>query len=256
MMKKIWYILIVGCSLGFFACNDVEVGYLDVKNAAYSVDSLHLYSVENTLDKYKADYEEGMSSLLAEIEEMENQKAEMEFELDDLDNAMYDLMDQMDQMPDPSAEEYKELERQLKELSDSYEGLYAEYRTLGKQISDFKKNTVDKVAQKLGFESEAMMKSEIVKLENRIKYQSPWVTQPIESVLGTEPLSFAIANVENDNPDNAELFRKSLTMMGGGRMNVAFDYKAPAGRYVVSIEIENEGQRVVLKNVFTFIVDK
>ena len=100
------------------------------------------------------------------------------------------------------------------------------------------------------------MKSEIVKLENRIKYQSPWVTQPIESVLGTEPLSYAIANVKNDNLENAELFRQSLTIMGGGRMNVAFGCKAPAGRYVVSIEIENEGQRAVLEEVYTFIVDK
>lgn len=255
MMKKIWYILIVGCSLVFFACNDVEVGYLDVKNAAYSIDSLHLYNVENTLDKYKSDYEEGMSSLLAEIEELENQETAMEGELDDRMNDIYDLEDQMYD-PNISDEEYEELERQMAELEASYQVLYAEYKALGKQIATFKENTVDKVAQELGFESEAMMKSEIVKLENRIKYQSPWVTQPIESVLGTEPLSYAITNVENDNPENAELFRKSLTIMGGGRMNVSFDCKVPAGRYVVSIAIENEGQRVVLENVFTFIMDK
>lgn len=255
MMKKIWYILIVGCSLGFFACNDVEVGYLDVKNAAYAVDSLHIYGIENTLNKYKADYEEGMSSLLVEIEELENQEADMEEELDLRMNDIYDLEDQMYD-PNISDEEYAELERQMQELEDAYQLLYAEYRALGRKIADIKENTVDKVAQKLGFESEAMMKSEIVKLENRIKYKSPWVTQPIESVLGTQPLLYAIANVENDNPENAELFRQSLTIMGEGRMNVAFDCKAPAGRYMVSIEIENEGQRAVLKNVFTFIVDK
>ena len=60
----------------------------------------------------------------------------------------------------------------------------------------------------------------------------------------------------NDNPGNAELFRKSLTILGGGRMNVAFDCKAPAGRYVVSVAIENEGQYAVLEEAFTFIVDK
>lgn len=254
-MKKIWYILLVGCSLGFFACNDVEVGYLDIKNAAYAIDSLHIYDVKSTLDKYSADYEKGMSSLLAEIEELEKQEIAMEDELDALMDQIYDLEDQMYD-PGISDEEYDELERQMAELNASYNDLYAEYRAFGKQIADIEENTVDKVAQELGFESEAMMKSEIVKLENRIKYQSPWVTQPIESVLGTEPLSYAIANVKNDNPGNAELFRQSLTIMGGGRMNVAFDCKAPAGRYVVSIEIENEGQRAVLEKVYTFIVDK
>ncbi|WP_141560895.1 MULTISPECIES: hypothetical protein [unclassified Butyricimonas] len=254
-MKKIWYILLVGYSLGFFACNDVEVGYLDIKNATYAIDSLHIYDVKSTLDKYSADYDAGMSSLLAEIEELENQEADMEDELDALMDQIYDLEDQMYD-PGISDEEYDELERQMAELEASYNDLYAEYRALGKQIASIQENTVDKVAQELGFESEAMMKSEIVKLENRIKYQSPWVTQPIESVLGTEPLSYAIANVKNDNLENAELFRQSLTIMGGGRMNVAFGCKAPAGRYVVSIEIENEGQRAVLEEVYTFIVDK
>ena len=254
MMKKIWYILIVGCSLGFFACNDVEVGYLDVKNAAYAVDSLHIYKVEETLDKYNADYNEHMSSLLDEIKELQKKEADMGDELDNLMDQIYDLMDLQDAAT--SDEEYEELGIQIEELNNSYKVLFAKYRELGKEIASIKEKTVDKVAQELGFASEAIMKSEIVKLENRIKYQSPWVTQPIESVLGTEPLSYAIANVRNDNPGNAELFRKSLTILGGGRMNVAFDCKAPAGRYVVSVAIENEGQYAVLEEAFTFIVDK
>ena len=107
MMKKIWYILIVGCSLGFFACNDVEVGYLDVKNAAYAVDSLHIYKVEETLDKYNADYNEHMSSLLDEIKELQKKEADMGDELDNLMDQIYDLMDLQDAAT--SDEEYEEL---------------------------------------------------------------------------------------------------------------------------------------------------
>ena len=93
-------------------------------------------------------------------------------------------------------------------------------------------------------------------MKNTIEYSIPWVTSPIDRVLGTEPLSYYIENVKNESAANAELFRKSLTIMGGGRMYVEQNLEAPAGRYVVSIRIENKGQRAVLEDVFTFIVDE
>lgn len=74
--------------------------------------------------------------------------------------------------------------------------------------------------------------------------------------MGTEPLMYSIAEVSNESAANAELFRKSLTIMGGGRMYVDQNLEAPAGVYKVSIRIENEGQSALLKDVFTFIVEE
>ena len=44
--------------------------------------------------------------------------------------------------------------------------------------------------------------------------------------------------------------------MGGGIMFVAFDVEAPAGTYTVSVVVENEGQRAVLEDAFTFILEE
>ena len=44
--------------------------------------------------------------------------------------------------------------------------------------------------------------------------------------------------------------------MGGGRMYVEQNLEAPAGRYGVSIRLENKGQRAILEDAFTFIVDE
>ena len=256
MMKKIWYILIVGCLLGLFACNDVEVGYLDVENAAYAKDSMLLYKVEDRLVEYKeiyAQYNERVSDLNDLVADLEEQYDDIQYssEYDDASyyygEAMYILEneDPNDEFAIADTTTYGPIYRDLKAQLDLLED--KKYET---------KDLIDNAAQEFGYTSAEVLENDMAGLENRIKYQSPWITQPIESVLGTEPLSFAIANVKNDNPGNAELFRKSLTIMGGGRMNIPIDFKAPAGRYVVSILIENEGQCRVLEDVFTFIVDK
>ena len=130
-----------------------------------------------------------------------------------------------------------------------------EIKNLDDQIWNLQQQ-VNQIAEELGFGSEKELTNQVDKLKNTIEYEIPWVTSPIEGVLGTEPLVYSIENVKNENAANAELFRKGLSIMGGGRMYVEQNLEAPAGRYVVSIRLENKGQRAILEDAFTFIVDE
>ena len=95
----------------------------------------------------------------------------------------------------------------------------------------------------------------IEKIQNTITYQIPWFTSSIQGVLGTEPLQYSIVSVKNESAENAALFNESLSIVGGGRMYVAYDVKAPVGVYTVSIKVENEGQSAVLEDIFTFVIE-
>ena len=62
--------------------------------------------------------------------------------------------------------------------------------------------------------------------------------------------------MRKETPESAELIREALSIMGGGRIHVALDVKAPAGVYVVSIILENEGLHRLLEDIYTFIVEE
>ncbi len=89
----------------------------------------------------------------------------------------------------------------------------------------------------------------------RIKNKAPWTTFPIEGVLGTPPIHYEIEEVRSfAGGGDAELFKKELSIIGGGIMYYAYDGKAPKGEYWVSIRISNEGYSVVKKDAFRFIL--
>ncbi len=88
----------------------------------------------------------------------------------------------------------------------------------------------------------------------RIQNQAPWMTLPIQGVIGTAQIHYEIENVSSDKSVNADIFKEELSIRGGGIMSYPLEGKAPAGRYVVSVRIWNEGYDVVKRNIFTFIV--
>ena len=88
----------------------------------------------------------------------------------------------------------------------------------------------------------------------RIKNNAPWVTQPIQGIEGTAPLIYTIEEVTATEGGDAMIFKQELRIIGNGSFYYPLEHKAPAGKYVVSIRITNEGYSHVLKDVYTFIV--
>ena len=88
----------------------------------------------------------------------------------------------------------------------------------------------------------------------RLELGTPWVTLRMQGVLGTEPIIYSIESVKASDGGNADLFKGELEIIGGGTMYYPIQPKAPAGTYVVSIRLTNEGYSKVLENAYTFIV--
>lgn len=224
-------------------CEDVEVGYMEVGNAGYSIDTLYLYNIEVRLaeyNEYQARYDESAGPINAQI-------AEKEVEYNRLDKIMDDLSDQLDELEWGTPE--------FDELYAQYEEVQMQWQDVENEIWDLK-SELDMIAQQMGFNSVDDIVNVRMQLENRTRYDIPWVTAPIEGILGTEPMKYSIAGIKSASPENAELFRQALSIMGGGLMHVALDLKAPAGMYTVSVLVENEGQHAILEDAFTFVVEE
>ena len=250
-MKRIIYVLMLGLVFSLSACEDVEVGYLESNNAGYAIDTLFLYNVKERLAEYKeyeAKFNEKAASINERLEEIEVELEDNKYEIWDIDDQLSPIFDAIEAntATDEMLAERDRLEAERDIISGESEKLEDERWYLWKDLA--------RIAQELGFDSAAQITDGVAKLENTIKYNIPWHTSPIGGILGTQPMSYSIGEVKNENPENAELFRQSLSIMGGGIMFVALDVKAPEGSYIVSIVIENEGQRVVLEDAFTFIV--
>ena len=61
----------------------------------------------------------------------------------------------------------------------------------------------------------------------RIDNNSPWVTNAISGVLGTEPLQYEFVSVEATEGGDADLFVKEIVVRGHGRMEVPLRPTAP-----------------------------
>lgn len=253
-MKRIIYLLVLSCPFLISSCEDLEVGYLVTDTAGYTIDSLYLYDVEKKLEELTPIWDQFMDEagpLMEEKAEWEKKRDEILAARDAVDDEMSEVEQALKLATDPTI--IQELKNRLDELDMLAYDLYMEWDDADYEVWMLNQNIED-LASDMGIENSTAFKNQIAKLQNRIKYDIPWVTSPMEMVLGTQPMVYSIADVKNENPENAKLFWESLTIMGGGRMYVAYDVKAPVGRYVVSVRIENEGQTRVLNDVFTFIL--
>lgn len=90
----------------------------------------------------------------------------------------------------------------------------------------------------------------------RIQNEAPWRTLAFQGYLGTPPILFAIESVTSQNgQEAADLFKKDLSIIGGGSMLYKLRGEAPRGRYLISIRVSNEGYSKVIPDAFTFIVE-
>lgn len=87
----------------------------------------------------------------------------------------------------------------------------------------------------------------------RDKYSIPWTSTPIEGVEGTAPIYVSIKNVTSYDGD-PEKMKTALTVKGDGMLNIPCHHDIPAGRYIVSLNLKNEGYSKDIDDCFTIIV--
>lgn len=87
----------------------------------------------------------------------------------------------------------------------------------------------------------------------RYLHKSPWVSDPVNGVLGTAPIKYEVLNVTSTD-GNAELMKQELTIGGRGICQFPFESKTPAGTYKVSLRVYNDGKEAVTGEVLTVIV--
>ena len=90
--------------------------------------------------------------------------------------------------------------------------------------------------------------------ELRIANEAPWVTQKIQGVLGTPPLLYEFVSVKALEGGDADLFADEILVRGGGVMQIPLYTQLPAGKYIVTLRVSNEGYSSLLPDVFTFII--
>ena len=120
------------------------------------------------------------------------------------------------------------------------------------------KKNQDKIAslcEEQGLENPISVKEELEKLKKQFGSDIPWTTSCIEQLLGTEPIIYTLESLRSDQGEEAAAdFARYLTVIGGGRMYVDTKVNSPAGKYIVSLRVSNDGYSVVLPDIFTFIL--
>ena len=88
----------------------------------------------------------------------------------------------------------------------------------------------------------------------RSMWGNPWVSVAIQGVLGTSPIYMEISNISTEDGE-AEKLKECISVRGNGVIEVPLENEVPVGRYVISLNIHNEGYSNELKNCFTIIVE-
>lgn len=256
-MKTIMILLLLGCSGLFFACQDVTVGYLHTDIAGYTPDTLRILNVkkeivrlQGILDEFKeltAEDQEQLTKLTKQIKELQESMEALDKEYGELLDELYDY----DNPPTPAREE--EILARLDELDMFFDEVWKEIFLLQGEQDEINEE-LKKIAEGLGMDDPLVMEKKISDYQDRIDFELPWTSAPIQGVQGTEPLQYSVIGVKSANMENAAKFMTYAGVIGGGRIYVSIDVDVPVGAYSVTLEIKNEGRTIVLEDVFTFVV--
>lgn len=87
----------------------------------------------------------------------------------------------------------------------------------------------------------------------RNKWGQPWVSVPIEGVQGTQQIYISIKEIKNTDGNGDRLFQY-LKVRGDGTFEIPLHHNIPMGRYMISLNLKNEGWSKDLNDCFTIIV--
>ena len=82
-----------------------------------------------------------------------------------------------------------------------------------------------------------------------------WISTPLQGVEGTSPIYITFESVETLDGD-FEAFLKEVEIRGDGTFDVPYHHSIPNGAYKISLKLKNEGYSVILKDIFTIIIEK
>jgi hypothetical protein len=89
----------------------------------------------------------------------------------------------------------------------------------------------------------------------RIENDAPWLSNTIQGIIGTQPMSFHIVDVKGASEQDKSLIIEKVRVDGGGRFWIPLDANLPVGEHIISLEVRNEGQTRVLKDIFRLIIE-
>ncbi len=256
---------------GLFAlagCEKEHTGYLFTEDARYPIDSLKIIRYED-YNKEVIRLEEQLNSYSGEILDslnayraIEAEEAKITEELERLEGIMNKHGETLNAYLDQFADESDADPARVQELTDNCEKAYEAYATYEAEvyypvfrIREQIERKIKALCQEAGMETPFTIARELEKLQKQQSLDIPWTTSCIEQLLGTEPITYTLVNIRSDRGEAAAAdFGRYLTVIGGGRMYVEARVNSPAGKYIVSLRVSNEGYSVVLPDIFTFIL--
>lgn len=87
---------------------------------------------------------------------------------------------------------------------------------------------------------------------HRIKFEIPFQSPAIQQIQGTLPITYSIHRIDCDN--GAEDAAGQFSMEGKGKIKLPFNHTVPAGKYIISMDVSNEGHFHTLDSVLTIII--
>lgn len=258
-MKTILNFMILAGILLLAGCHDITVGYLFTDEAEYAPNEMEVTNIDERMVELQTLLEEFTTqagTLQDEYDRLDAVYQQKQEEYDALSAIINPIQDSIDNKLDLELDDDKiaELQKRLDEE------LYPQQEALEKEVNEADAAVhkaeleLQQLADKLGITSSATLRSDIRKLQDRKEYGVPWVVTEMQGIQGTEPLIYEIVSVTNENAANAEKFRGYLRIVGGGKMYLQQDFDVPAGRYVVTVKVSNEGRSRIFQDAFTFVV--
>lgn len=263
MNKIVLFLLLAAFSLA--GCHEVTVGYMKTEHAKYPIDTLYIF---DTLEiRNQIDYLVSITQTPADLLRAEQKKLEKEadslYEIATLrwinevtlpGRELDELMGEDGKDSIYHVEEIRVLKEKIDKSKENIDLIYAQ--------SDAKKDRVSEIEDQLAQLDPSENKpnesalAELEELRLRASKRITWTTSEIEGVDGTAPIFYFVTGIRAEGGGDAEVFRSDLKIKGNGRMEVPYDFKAPAGSYHVSVMIQNEGYSHTLDDAFTFIVNR
>ena len=87
----------------------------------------------------------------------------------------------------------------------------------------------------------------------RVKTGQPWMSYQIEGVEGTRPIFFSVRDVVAFDGDKDSML-KWWSVRNDGTFMIPLEHQIAPGRYLISLDFENEGYKKFKDAVFTVIV--
>lgn len=88
----------------------------------------------------------------------------------------------------------------------------------------------------------------------RVQWEIPWVSTPIEGVEGTAQIFVTIKSIREESGGSVAEALEQIKVYGDGTFEVSLQHTIPVGRYVISLNFRNEGYSKDVDDCFTIIV--